>query len=57
VVGSLTNFTAATVFDFGPGVTVNLVTPNGPAQATVNVTVSPVAARTTARRERDDRRR
>ena len=47
VVGSLTNFTAATVFDFGPGVTVNLVTPNGPAQATVNVTVSPVAARTT----------
>ena len=47
VVGSLTNFTAPTTFDFGPGVTVNTVTPVSLTQATVNVSISPVAARTT----------
>ena len=54
VVGSLTNFTATTAFDFGPGVTVNAVTPR-PHHATVNVSISPVAARTTEGRERDHR--
>ena len=55
VVGSLTNFNGTTTFDFGPGVVVNAVTPTNPTHATVNVSVSPVAARTTEIRGRDDR--
>jgi Quinohemoprotein amine dehydrogenase, alpha subunit domain III len=47
VVGTLTNFTAATTFDFGAGVGVNSVTPLSATNATVNVSISPVAARTT----------
>src|SRR4029079_6406051 len=47
VTGSLTNFNGTTTFDFGPGVSVNSVTPINAAQETVNITVSPVAARTT----------
>jgi hypothetical protein len=47
VVGSLTAFDETTTFDFGPGVTVNSVTPTSATHATVNVTVSPVAQRTT----------
>jgi hypothetical protein len=47
VVGSLTSFGPSTSFDFGAGVTVNTITPVNPTQATVNVSISPVAARTT----------
>lgn len=47
VIGSLTNFTAATTFDFGPDVVVNSTSIVSATEATVNITVSPLAARTT----------
>ena len=47
VFGLLTNFTNATVFDFGPGITVNSATIVSAIQASVNMTIAPTAARTT----------
>jgi hypothetical protein len=47
VIGSLTHFDANTEFDFGPGVTVNSKTIVSNVEATVNVSVAALAARTT----------
>ena len=44
VQGDATSFTSATTFNFGAGVTVNSVTVTSATSATVNVTVSPIAA-------------
>ena len=45
VTGTLTSFNSSTIFNFGPGVTVNqVVSINSPVSATVNITVSPIAA-------------
>ncbi len=45
VTGTLTSFTSTTIFSFGPGVTVNqIVSINSPLSATLNITVSPIAA-------------
>ena len=47
VIGSLTGFTSATTFDFGPGITVNSKSIIDSTDATVNITISSLAARTT----------
>jgi MBG domain (YGX type)/Cep192 domain 4 len=47
VTGSVTNFNATTSFDFGPDVLVNSKSITSATQATVNISISPVAARTT----------
>jgi hypothetical protein len=47
VTGEFTNFNGSTVFDFGAGVTVNGKTINSSVSATVNITVSHIAPRTT----------
>ena len=56
VVGSLTNFAAATVFDFGPGVTVNTRHPERPRGHCERDGVA-VGGAHHARRDCDDRRR
>jgi hypothetical protein len=47
VIGAATNFGATTVFNFGPGVTVNSKTIISSVEADVNITVSSLAALTT----------
>ena len=47
VIGSLSGFTGSTTFDFGPGITVNSKSIVDTTHATVNITISPLAARTT----------